>query len=164
MDNLWQFVLISACCGEGELPVAVLLTEAEGELEAPGVAAAAEDGGGDAAASGEGGVVAAKLHVELFSGGAIVVQRAVEDGVDILLLRLPHAGHVDEHEVVGDDAAERRAVLLYHRTVHQLIELFYRLLVGCLCLCCHCRHNECQYCNKMFHLFYNAKNGHILST
>ena len=67
------------------MPAAVLLAETEGKLQAPGVLAATVDGCQHAAAACEGGVVAVDGDVELLGLAAVVVQRAVGDGLQILL-------------------------------------------------------------------------------
>lgn len=112
---------VGACRGVGEAPAVGFAPQAEGELQVPGVLAAAVDGCQHAAAAGEGGVVAVDGHLQLLGLAAVVVQRAVGDGLQILLAVLPRARHMHQIEVVGKHGSQRGGVLRNHRAVHPLI-------------------------------------------
>lgn len=129
MDYLWQFALIRACRGVGELPAAVLLAETEGELQAPGVLAATVNGCQHTTAACEGGAVAVDGDVELLGLATVVVQSAVSNSLQILLAVLPCAGHMHKVEVVGEHRPQGGGVFLDHRAVHPLVERSYLSLV-----------------------------------
>ena len=62
------------------------------------------------------------MDIQLLGLGTIVVERVVEDGVNVLPLGLPHASHVDEDEVVGVHVLQRGTVFGNHGAVHGLIQ------------------------------------------
>ena len=81
-----------------------------------------EYGSKDAASTCHDGTVAINRVVQLLRLGTVVIERALADGFQIDCLRLLHACHVGQHEVVGMQFVECCDILGYHRLVHLLVE------------------------------------------
>ncbi|MDY6289186.1 MAG: hypothetical protein SPM02_07010, partial [Bacteroidales bacterium] len=68
-------------------------------------------------------------HVKFVMLGAVVVEGAVGNCVDIFLFGLFHAGHVVKYIFVGVDCVEQCCVLGYHGAAQLVVYLLYLMAV-----------------------------------